>query len=90
MKQFLLVVILIAVLSLPAFADDCGRFVMKKAVINDVPIYRVMDGEEILIETSNLSWARYKLENAKNSCEARNDADEWFKKLETAKWEVIE
>jgi hypothetical protein len=89
MKYFILAVILI-MFCLPAFADDCGRFVMKKAVINDVPIYRVMDGEEILIETSNLFWARYKLENAKNSCEARNDADEWFKKLETAKWEVIE
>jgi hypothetical protein len=88
--RVLLIFTIIILCPLLALADDCNRFVLKKAVVNSFPIYRVMDGEKILRETSDLSSARYRYENEKDSCKASNDADEWEKILDAAKWEVIE
>jgi len=94
-KQFLLAVILIAVFSLPAFADDCGtKYRIRTATVLDETIYRVErwddDGVYYISETSDLKRAILERDLAIESCRIEIKMKEREKAMKDAEWKVIE
>jgi hypothetical protein len=89
MKQFFLAIILIACV-LPAFADECDQIKIYKTVIDDVPVYKVMDGNKMILNTYNVTWAIDKAESVKEACQTRVANKKWHKILNDANWVEVE
>jgi hypothetical protein len=93
MKKIILAVILIAVLSLPAFADSpCGvKYQVKMATVMGETIYRVVDMDGfIIVQTNDLRKARLTRDLNIASCRAEIKMKEREKAMKDAVWEEVE
>ncbi|PKN20412.1 MAG: hypothetical protein CVU71_01070 [Deltaproteobacteria bacterium HGW-Deltaproteobacteria-6] len=92
-----LLIILIILAAAPVIAGDCDqRFSIYRAEVDGHTVYHVREYDDYFkvgftcFETSDIRQAKTYRAQSVASCQAAKDAEQYQRKLNNAKWELVE